>query len=380
LNKNNLLKDEKTSLLTVLKNTSNSKQQLDQKDIHSQRNKLNEFRNRVQNENYLSKNYSKKINPRKGSEIRPTFLKEFLSTTLKSLGTNLGNQNTEESERVKVDKSSIDQFYSHFYGDLNLLLAKNNETYKDIVDFQAYSEAIIEAVIDAIATVFGGSLQVDCFIKEFFIEKENNRKINEIYHLLILERQNNKQKMIANKKVFYKAFLSSFIYLTYPNDNNYEINKQELENFLLKNLFVSSNQNLSYDNKKKELTVILENNNEITFKNLNLPINREAIKVITYIFNKPEFKQEKKYEFNYSKINRSKFLMTTNPIDKDTDLIQFLSNDQLVDFVIWVKNKRDALNQKEAKQPLNTIMHNRFISPELYDEFRKVNLTPVKSK
>ena len=380
LDKNNLLEDKKTSLLAALRNTSSPKQQSDQKNIHNQRNKLNEFQNRVRNKNYLSKNYSKKINPRKGSEIQPTFLKEFLSTTLKSLGAYLGHQNTEESERVKIDKSSIDQFYSHFYGDLNLLLAKNNETYKDVVDFQPYSEAIIEAVIDAITAVFGGSLQVNCFIKEFFVEKENNRKINEIYHLLILERQNNKQKVIANKKVFYKAFLSSFIYLTYPNDNNYEINKQELENFLLKNLFVSSNQNLSYDNKKKELTVILENNNEITFKNLNLPINREAIKLITYIFNKPEFKQERKYEFNYSKINRSKFLMTTNPIDKDTDLIQFLSNDQLVDFVIWVKNKRDALNQKEAKQPLNTIMHNRFISSEVYDEFRKVNLTPVKSK
>lgn len=369
LDKNNLLNDKKSSLLTVLKNTSNTKQQLDQKDIHSQHNKLEEFKNRVKSKNYLSKEYNNKINPRKGNEIQPTFLKEFLSTTLKSLGAYLGNQNTEESERIKVDKNSIDRFYSHFYGDLNLLLAKNNQTYKDVLDFQFYSEGIIQSVIDAITTVFGSSLQADYFINTFFVEKENNRKINEIYYSLILERQNNKQRMMTNKKVFYKAFLSSFIYLTYPNDNNYEINKQKLENFLLKNLFVSSNQNLSYDNKKKELTVILENNNEITFKSLNLPINREAIKLITYIFNKPEFKQ-KKYQFNYSKINRSKFLMTTNQIDKDTDLIQFLSNDQLIDFVIWVKNKRDSLSQKEAKWPLDTIMHSRFVSPEIYNEFK----------
>ena len=381
MDKNNLLNDKKTSLLSKLRDTSKAKQLSDQKKVHSQRNKLEDFKNRVANENYLRKEYSTEINinPRKDNNIQPTFLKEFLSTTLKSLGAYLGHQNTEESERIKVDKNSIDQFYSHFYGDLNLLLGKDKLSYKDVDDFQPYSEAIIQSVINVITTVFGRNLQTDDFIKTFFVKEGKNQKINEIYYSLLVERQENKRRMMNSKKVFYKAFLSSFIYLTYPNDNNYEINKRELERFLLNNLFVSGNPNLTYDTKKKELTVLLENSKTITFKNLNLPINREAIKLITYIFHKLESKQKKKYEFKYSNINRAKFLMTTNSIDEDTDLIQFLSNDQLIDFVIWVKNKRDGLDKNdEEKWPLNVIMHNRFISPEVYAEFQTANLNPVK--
>jgi len=43
-----------------------------------------------------------------------------------------------------------------------------------------------------------------------------------------------------------------------------------------------------------------------------------------------------------------------------------------------VKNKRDSLNQKEAKLPLDTIMHSRFVSPEIYNEFQKANLISVR--